>query len=390
MSTILKALRRLEEETPPPSPVAAADSPEAAATVRPQEALRERVIAEEAAVDRSAEAGSASEPPDSPLARIILHAPLALLVVGLASVAAATSWWLTRIPDDVPPASGAPVIAAREASSPESRSASRSATPARTVAPVPVAAATSGGSDADPDSPSSSPAAGASTAEPQTTRSFAPPPTAVVAVASAEGGGGSSPEVQRGGASEGAPASAVPRSAPAPVPAAVVADSSSSGGSGAGRSASGGRARAVDSSGSARSPAASPSVVRSPVRKTNSPSVPHARQSRPKPSPPPAAKRTPAVAAKPAPARASTRTPEVERVDRPGLPDVAVVKTVWHPHRDRRSAEVQVGASGETVKLREGDAVGGMVVREISPSSVVFQAGAVEVRRRVGQPGSRR
>jgi hypothetical protein len=40
------------------------------------------------------------------------------------------------------------------------------------------------------------------------------------------------------------------------------------------------------------------------------------------------------------------------------------------------------------LNLREGDAVGGLVIREISPSAVVFNAGDVEIRRRVGQEES--
>jgi hypothetical protein len=40
------------------------------------------------------------------------------------------------------------------------------------------------------------------------------------------------------------------------------------------------------------------------------------------------------------------------------------------------------------LNLREGDAIGGLVIQEISPSAVLFKAGDVEVRRRVGHPGS--
>ncbi len=74
----------------------------------------------------------------------------------------------------------------------------------------------------------------------------------------------------------------------------------------------------------------------------------------------------------------------VERIDHRGLPDVVVLRTTWHPAPNRRSASVRLEATGELVTLREGDAIGGLVVREILPSSVLFQAGEVELRRRVG------
>jgi len=44
-------------------------------------------------------------------------------------------------------------------------------------------------------------------------------------------------------------------------------------------------------------------------------------------------------------------------------------------------------STDEILNLREGDAVGGLVVKEISPSSVIFATGDIEIRRRVGQSG---
>jgi len=87
---------------------------------------------------------------------------------------------------------------------------------------------------------------------------------------------------------------------------------------------------------------------------------------------------------RPQPRPQSRSQPEVIRVDRPSLPDLAVLQTSWHPRPERRSTRIQVGPSGESLLLREGDAVGGFVVQEISPSAVLFAAGEVEVRRRVG------
>lgn len=79
--------------------------------------------------------------------------------------------------------------------------------------------------------------------------------------------------------------------------------------------------------------------------------------------------------------------PPVREAVRQRFGDVRVQQTSWHPKSDRRSAKVRVGSAGETLSVSEGDAVGGMVVREITPSSVLFEAGGVEVRRRVGEGG---
>jgi hypothetical protein len=78
------------------------------------------------------------------------------------------------------------------------------------------------------------------------------------------------------------------------------------------------------------------------------------------------------------------QAPDVNRIDRRGLPDVVVVRTSWHPTPDRRTARIRVVASEEVLTLRQGDAIGGLVVQEITPSSVLFEAGKVEIRRKVG------
>jgi hypothetical protein len=74
----------------------------------------------------------------------------------------------------------------------------------------------------------------------------------------------------------------------------------------------------------------------------------------------------------------------VERIDHRGLPDVVVLRTTWHPTPERRSANIRLEGTGEVVTLREGDAISGLVLQEILPSSVLFRAGEVELRRRVG------
>lgn len=80
----------------------------------------------------------------------------------------------------------------------------------------------------------------------------------------------------------------------------------------------------------------------------------------------------------------STASPSVQTIEQWDSTDVVVLRTSWHPSADRRSGKVRVRETGEELTLHEGDAVGNLVVREISPSSIVFQAGEVELRRRVG------
>ena len=66
------------------------------------------------------------------------------------------------------------------------------------------------------------------------------------------------------------------------------------------------------------------------------------------------------------------------------IPAVSVARTIWHPHSDRRVAEVNVEGHAAPLLLREGDAVGPLVVSQIDPSGVVFLHDQVEFRRRVG------
>jgi hypothetical protein len=72
------------------------------------------------------------------------------------------------------------------------------------------------------------------------------------------------------------------------------------------------------------------------------------------------------------------------RLRRAPLPEIFVARTVWHPVAERRVAEVEVRGRPEPLRLREGDAVGPLVVGKIEPSGVVFLHEQVELRRRVG------
>ncbi|MEZ4279989.1 MAG: hypothetical protein R3F21_10300 [Myxococcota bacterium] len=80
----------------------------------------------------------------------------------------------------------------------------------------------------------------------------------------------------------------------------------------------------------------------------------------------------------------------MQRIAPAGMPEVYVVRTAWHPKPERRSAKVRVAASSELISAHEGDTVAGLVIREITPSAVVFSAGSVEIRRRIGEDPTRR
>ena len=95
----------------------------------------------------------------------------------------------------------------------------------------------------------------------------------------------------------------------------------------------------------------------------------------------------PAVAkpqAKPKPAAAAAK-PKPKPPPAPSVPGLEVERTSWHPKPERRIAWVRVEGLADTRELHEGDVVGPLVVKEIRPSSVVFQHGAQEIQRRVGE-----
>jgi hypothetical protein len=77
------------------------------------------------------------------------------------------------------------------------------------------------------------------------------------------------------------------------------------------------------------------------------------------------------------------------RLTRPDIPAINIVRTAWHPQADRRSARIRFEGSDETLTLREGDAVGALVIKEITPSAVLFETGGIEIRRRIGGLPSR-
>jgi hypothetical protein len=111
-----------------------------------------------------------------------------------------------------------------------------------------------------------------------------------------------------------------------------------------------------------------------------------------KPAPaPPAPVEVAAVAAKPALTAASASFPTAIReseqriVQRAKLPTLSVKKTIWHPDAYRRVAVVKLTDTEEVLRLKEGDAVGPLVVQTINPSSVLFNHDGVEITYNVGR-----
>jgi len=75
--------------------------------------------------------------------------------------------------------------------------------------------------------------------------------------------------------------------------------------------------------------------------------------------------------------------PDVKVIHRPLDPPVLLpVRTIWHPKAERREARLEA-ISGQAQVVREGDEVDGYTVVEISPSAVVFERSGETVRVRV-------
>lgn len=416
MSTILKALRRLEEDRPRSADAAEiAETPVALDASTPgdtalaagagTEALRERILAEERANQRptstsasadpaaalaSTEIGAAAAPParvDS-LRRFASVGALALVVFVLGALVVPALFDAPAPADDV--ATAEPAAIRGTASGVAAGAPAPAAAPVERSAPTRVegSAAVVGRAPAIPARP----------ADEARVAAAAPTPTAPAEArgSTAPGAAGaddprrrvSPPEPVRPAPNGSVAVSALPvapasraqpslRSAPAPRPVTLQA--------------------------APPTPAPEPAVELAFVEPTRTPPSaapppPHAEKTaapapRPKAAPKPALRaRPPAPPKRAAEPIGSTDRPvaniadakPIERVTRPDVPDVTVIRTSWHPDPSRRSARVRVEASEDVLTLKEGDAVGALVIKEISPSAVVFEAGEVEVRRRVG------
>ena len=381
MSTILKALKRLEEDRPPAShkdstnarndtsPASTSSSVAArlpATDPGAADQLRARILAEEAAARVG---GSADSDPDRLFSS--LFSPIAPLVARLArnKMAIATSLVLVLAIGLIGYSLSGDQAVVVAASEPRPLIVSRSAAdPAATPAPAPaanVAVADAGFAS----TPTPSEAASA----PRPARAARAIPLA--AVAPTRSSAAADPRPKREGtepieASEQvalhAP-TAKPRSAKAtsPRPAAAAAPTAA--------------APRPRSSASERAPAVVSARISEPVSEAGKTRVAMGSSRSPTDS---NSRRSAPIATT---REAKEVIVEVARIDHRGLPDVSVVRTSWHPSADNRSARIRLEASKEILNLHEGDAVGGLIVKEISPSSVLFEAGDVEIRRRVGQ-----
>jgi hypothetical protein len=65
---------------------------------------------------------------------------------------------------------------------------------------------------------------------------------------------------------------------------------------------------------------------------------------------------------------------------------IRVEKTLWHPRAERRVAVVTLPEHEGPLRVREGEVVGETLVSKIEPSGVVFTGAKGEVRRAVGAP----
>jgi hypothetical protein len=83
--------------------------------------------------------------------------------------------------------------------------------------------------------------------------------------------------------------------------------------------------------------------------------------------------------------RSAPPTRDRKVIQRAEFPLISVYKTIWHPDVDRRVAIVELTESGEQLSLKQGDAVGPLVIETIRPSGVLFVHDGVEVEYRVGQ-----
>lgn len=458
MSTILEALRRLEEDNatsepdgglPPdtadPTGAAADGKPRpAAADPRATDELRDRILAEERAnqpatssrhADRAGEAGEAgdergpSASRDSSGTTSWRWGPLA--AVGLVVLVSGAFLVPSLFDSGLAPRSR---VAAGESEAASARVAARerpapaieasvdrrrvdpppSPSPSRTAIPTPAAAAAQPPVAPAAPSPAAQPAPRPPVATPVAS---APPPSASAppsASGSPDPSGSAKPHDARPIAVSALPiASAESRRAPNPAPAPSPTPSP--------RAASASSPHAAPSTPTTETPRRGeperPSASLALVESARSSRVAEAKDTPIRPRPTPSERAPDAVSAagrssaarvgeasrtsapgprtragegrardtanENPPARGST-APPIERISRPDIPDLTVLRTAWHPNPDRRSARIRLEASEDVLTLREGDAIGSLVVKEISPSAVLFEAGEVELRRRVG------
>jgi len=372
MSTILKALQRLEEEAAPSTSGHGDSRP--SEDPRVADELRSRILAEESA----ARSAAAANPNSARLKHVGMIAVGVVLTLGLAT--AAYQLWPRVDSDSTLPSvvAAAPLDAvvaqansllAKDPEEPSTEvtavavaSAVQVETPASIVAaplliPIPV------------ESTSGSKLESSGTAHASASQVVSTPAT----VASQE-------SIARGPhRSESDANDEISRRATSPAPATLVVNETPS----------------IEASEStplevvlASSPPSRRPMPTRDVRVTPDVSAAKAEASSALSSSSPASSPTPTPTASPRPVRTESNTQPnpAGSLDRRGLPEITVLRTAWHPDADRRSTKIRLEATNEIMTLREGDAIGKLVIQSISPSSVLFRIGDLEIRRRVGQP----
>ena len=104
--------------------------------------------------------------------------------------------------------------------------------------------------------------------------------------------------------------------------------------------------------------------------------------SKPMPSKPMPSKPMPS---KPMPnSQARAASAEAPRAEASEVETLRVVSTVWHPTPDKRVAVITLSDGGAPVQLRQGETLNGLRVSEIKLSSVVFESGDQTIVRKVG------
>ena len=376
MSTILKALRRLEDDQAPDP--------------NSSDVLREQILAEELAAHAALGGDEESTPRSAALLVFLKHRGPALATVVILLGAALVIGISLRTPDRDASVNGQTNAQAKAQSNtlstPGSTRQPVSATgpptnpPARPMAEVPGSSSRYQAAQA----PAPAPAPAPGPASTQRPASFAvrpapptPGPNAIVASAPA-----SVPKPSTSPSAE--PTSAPARVAVRPVEAVKRPITNAS------------RVSRQPSTPTAALPMESAPTLSAKLEPSSpgSPSPRHALAAAPRvsassnaeaaslrlaPTPTPTPKATPTRAVPEV-----VRRVDLPRIAKPAIPDVSVLRTAWHPQPERRSARIQLAKSEDVMTLREGDAVGSLVVKEITPSSVLFAAGDVELRRRVG------
>jgi hypothetical protein len=102
----------------------------------------------------------------------------------------------------------------------------------------------------------------------------------------------------------------------------------------------------------------------------------------PEPAPAPPTPETVPEPAPPPPAPQEEPVPAPKPVA-PASAAVVVARTVWHPLPDRRRAVVEL--EGESRSVHEGDRVAGYLVETIEPSGIVLSRDGVALRRGIGE-----